>query len=105
MALNFEETRDLAKKVIREKEALEIDKPLTDQQQKDVVFLVSEMENFIKNYAAKGKQIFIYDCSKLDRHVFHGLAAAFKQQNPSFYVETRDGCQELKVDWSDKHEV
>lgn len=105
MALNFEETRDVALKIIREREALENYKTLTEQQQKDVIFLVSEMERYVSEYANKGKQVFTYDCSKLERHVFHALARAFKDDNPDFYVETRDGCQELKVDWSDKHEV
>lgn len=105
MALDFEQTRDLARKIIREKEALENEKPLTEQQKKDISFFVKEMEKYVKQYSEKGKQVFMYDCSKLERHVFHGLARAFKDENPSFYVETTDGCQELKVDWSDKHEV
>lgn len=105
MALDFEQTRDMAKKIIREREATENSKPLTEQQTKDIAFWVSEIEKYVKEYSNKGKQVFTYDCSKLDRHVFHGLARAFKDENPSFYVETRDGCQELKVDWSDKHEV
>ena len=92
-------------KIIREREALENEKPLTEQQKKDISFFVKEMEKYVKEYSEKGKQVFMYDCSKLERHVFHGLARAFKDENPSFYVETTDGCQELKVDWSDKHEV
>lgn len=103
MALNFEETRDLAKKRIMEKE--EKVKPLTEQEKSDISFFVGEMENHIKKYAEAGKQTFLYDCSKLEKHVFHSLARAFKDENPDFYVSTQDGCQELTVDWSDKHEV
>lgn len=105
MSLNFEETRDLARNIIREREAIENFKTLTEQQIKDVAFWVTEIERYVKDYAKKGKQVFTYDCSKLERHVFHALARAFKDENPDFYVETRDGVQELKVDWSDKHEV
>ena len=105
MALNFEETRDRARKIIREKEALENFKQLTEQQENDVKFWVTELERYVIDYSNRGKQTFMYDCSKLDRHVFHALARAFKDENPDFYVETRDGCQELIVDWSDKHEV
>ena len=105
MALDFEQTRDLARKIIRERESLENEKPLTEQQKKDIAFFVKEMEKYVKEYSERGKLVFMYDCSKLERHVFHGLARAFKDENPNFYVETRDGCQELRVDWSDKHEV
>jgi hypothetical protein len=105
MAIDFETTRDLAKEKIRQREATHNEKPLTEQQLKDVQFLVSEMENYIEDYANKGKQTFLYDCSKLDKNVFYALAAAFKAENPDFFVMTRGGCQELTVDWSDKHEV
>lgn len=103
MAINFEETRDLARQRLREKQRQEL--PLTEQEKNDIDFYVQEMENHIKNYANEGKQTFMYDCSKLERHIFHGLARSFKDENPEFYVATRDGCQELTVDWSDKHEV
>lgn len=105
MALDFEQTRDLARQRIREKQALEGDKPLTEQQKKDIEFFVKEMERYVQDYSNKGKQTFVYDCSKLERGVFYALARAFKDQNPSFFVMTRGGCQELTVDWSDKHEV
>ena len=105
MALDFEATRDLAKEKIREREATHNEKPLTEQQVKDVEFLVGEMEDYVQKYANQGKQTFIYDCSKLEKNVFYGLAAAFKAENPDFFVMTRGGCQELTVDWSDKHEV
>lgn len=105
MALDFNEIRDLAKQKIREQEALNEDKALTEQQQKDVEFLVSEMENYVKSYADSGKQSFLYDCSKLQRNVFRALADAFKAQNPHFFVMTKSGCQELTVDWSGKHEA
>lgn len=105
MALNFEETRDLAKQRIKEKQALEGEKPLTEQQKRDIEFFVKEMEKYVQDYSNRGKQTFMYDCSKLERHVFFALARAFKDDNPSFYVQTRDGCQELTVDWSDSHEV
>lgn len=105
MALDFAETRDLAKQKIKEREATHEEKPLTEQQKKDVEFLVGEMETYVKNYANKGKQSFLYDCSKLEKNVFYALAAAFKLENPDFFVMTRGGCQELTVDWSDKHEV
>ena len=105
MALDFEETRDLAKQRIREKSALEGDKPLTEQELKDIEFFVKEMEKYVRDYANKGKQTFLYDCSKLERNVFYALAAAFKAENPEFFVMTRGGCQELTVDWSDSHEV
>lgn len=105
MTISFEEIRDLAKKVIAEKESLHLEKPLTEQQQKDIEFLVSEMERYIKDYASRGQQKFVYDCSKLERHVFHALARSFKEVNKNFFVTTRDGCQELTVDWTGKHEV
>lgn len=103
MALDFKQTRDLAKKRIAEKE--EKIKPLTEQQKNDIQFFVGEIENYIKKYAESGKQTFLYDCSKLEKHIFYALARAFKDENPDFYVSTLDGCQELTVDWSDKHEV
>lgn len=103
MAINFEETRDLSRQKIKEKEKKEL--PLTEQQKSDILFYVQEMEGHIKTYANNGKQIFTYDCSKLDKHIFHALARAFKDENPDFYVCTKDGCQELTVDWTDKHEV
>lgn len=103
MALDFEQTRDLAKKRIAEKE--EKIKPITEQEEQDIQFFVREMEDHIKKYAESGKQTFLYDCSKLEKHIFHALARAFKDENPDFYVATQDGCQELTVDWSDKHEV
>lgn len=103
MAINFKETRDLAKQRLREKQKKEM--PLTEQEKNDIDFFVREMENYVQKYADEGKQTFMYDCSKLERHIFYGLARAFKDENPDFYVATRDGCQELTVDWSDKHEV
>lgn len=105
MALDFEQTRDLAKQRIREMEALEGDKPLTERDKQDIQFYVKQMEEHVRNYANRGKQTFLYDCSKLEKHVFYALARAFKDENPSFFVMTRGGCQELTVDWSDKHEV
>jgi len=105
MGLDFEQTRDLAKQKIREKDALEGEKPLTERQKSDIEFYVKQMEKHIQEYANRGKQTFLYDCSKLEKHVFYALARAFKDENPSFFVMTRGGCQELTVDWSDKHEV
>jgi hypothetical protein len=105
MGLDFEQTRDLAKQKIREKDALEGEKPLTERQKSDIEFYVKQMEKHILEYANRGKQTFLYDCSKLEKHVFYALARAFKDENPSFFVMTRGGCQELTVDWSDKHEV
>lgn len=105
MALNFEETRDLAKQRIKENDEAHSEKPLTQQDIKDIEFFVTEMEKYVKEYAERGKQVFMYDCSKLEKHVFYGLAAAFKAENPSFFVMTRGGCQELTVDWTDNHEV
>jgi hypothetical protein len=105
MTLNFEETRDLAKQRIREMDSKENEKELTDQEKNDIEFYVSELERYVIEYANKGKQNFLYDCSKLEKHIFYSLARAFKDENPSFFVMTRGGCQELTVDWSDKHEV
>lgn len=105
MALNFEEVRDLAKQRIREADPSENEKELSQQELNDIEFYVEEMERHIARYAEKGKQTFLYDCSKLEKHIFYSLAQAFKAENPSFFVMTRGGCQELTVDWSDKHEV
>lgn len=105
MAIDFEQTRDLAKKKIREKKSMEGDKPLTEQEKNDIQFYVKQMEGHVQNYANQGKQTFVYDCSKLQRNVFYALAEAFKAENPEFFVMTRGGCQELTVDWSDSHEV
>lgn len=105
MAIKFEEIRDLAKERIVEQKSLDAEKPLTEQQKSDIAFLVTEMEKYIIEYADEGKQVFVYDCSKLERHVFHGLARAFVETNPNFFVMTRDGVQELTVDWTGKHEV
>ena len=105
MPINFQEIRDLAKKKIQEKKSLNAEKLLTEQQKEDIKFLVTEMEKYIRQYAEQGKQSFVYDCSKLERHVFFALATEFVATNPNFFVTTRDGCQELTVDWTGKHEV
>lgn len=105
MALNFEETRDLAKQRIREMDAKEDERELTEQEKSDIQFYVEEMERHVTDYANKGKQSFLYDCSKLEKFIFYSLARAFKDENPSFFVMTRGGCQELTIDWTDKHEV
>jgi len=60
MALDFEATRDLAKQKIKEREATHEEKPLTEQEQKDVEFLVGEMETYVQKYANDGKQSFLY---------------------------------------------
>lgn len=105
MPLVFEEIKELAKKRIEEKANKDKNKSLTQEEQEQIDFYVTEMERYIQDYANNGKQKFVYDCSKLKPHVFHALAAAFKQVNKYFFVTTRDGCQELTVEWTGKNEV
>lgn len=104
MAIEFSEIRDLAKKRIAEKTKV-IVKQLTENEIKQIDFLVGDMELYIKQYANEGKQKFVYDCSRLEKHVFHALAERFKEVNKYFFVTTRDGCQELTVEWTGKNEV
>ena len=105
MPLVFEEIKNLAKKRIEEKTSKTLDKPLTQEDVDQIEFYVGEMEKYVLEYADQGKQKFMYDCSKLKPHVFHALAVAFKDANRYFFVTTRDGCQELTVEWTGKNEV
>jgi hypothetical protein len=105
MALEFEEIKELAKARIREREKLDTTKPLTEKNIKDIAFYVKQIEKYVQEYAEKGKQVFKYDCSKLEKHVFYALAAAFKEENKNFFVMVHSGCQELTIDWTGKHEV
>lgn len=105
MPLVFEEIKNLAKRRIEEKQSLNKERPLTEKEKESILFFVTEMERYIRQYADQGKQKFTYDCSKLEVHVFHALAVEFKNQNKYFFVTTRDGCQELTVEWTGKNEV
>lgn len=105
MSLNFEEIKELAKKRIIEKEQKNKIEGLTELELNDIRFYVEELERYIFEYANKGKQKFIYDCSKLKTHVFYALAVTFKEGNPGFFVTTRGGCQELTIEWTGKNEV
>jgi hypothetical protein len=105
MPLVFEEIKNLAKKRIEEKTNKAQNQVLTEDEKEQIIFYVSEMEKYVKDYANQGKQRFVYDCSKLKPHVFHALAVAFKDVNRYFFVTTRDGCQELAVEWTGKNEV
>ena len=105
VSLKFEEIKELAKKRISELERKNQVKELTPQELNDIEFFVKEIERYIFEYANKGKQKFIYDCSKLKAHVFYALAVTFKEGNPGFFVTTRGGCQELTVEWTGKNEV
>lgn len=104
MPIVFEEIRDLAKKRIAEKTKVVV-KNLTEREMQEITFFIGDMERYIKQYANEGKQKFVYDCSKLEKHVFHALAEKFKEVNKYFFVTTRDGCQELTVEWTGKNEV
>lgn len=105
MSIDFEEIKNLAKKRIAEKQIKLKPEELSERDKENINFYITQMETFIRKYADEGKQQFIYDCSKLKLHVFHGLAAEFKKRNGNFFVTTRDGCQEMVVDWSGSHEV
>lgn len=105
MALDFNDIKELAKKRIQEKKNLNVKKSLTKKEKESVTFYVGEIEKYILKYAEDGKQVFKYDCSNLEKHVFHELAKAFKEQNKLFFVMTNDGCQELTIDWTGKNEV
>jgi hypothetical protein len=105
MPLVFEEIKNLAKQRIQEKENKTLNKTLTEDDKEQIEFYVAEMEKYVKDYANQGKQRFVYDCSKLKPHVFHALAVAFKEVNRYFFVTTRDGYQELAVEWTGKNEV
>lgn len=105
MALDFNDIKELAKKRIEEKKNLNVKKTLSKKEKENILFYVKEIEKYILEYAESGKQVFRYDCSKLEKHVFHELAKAFKEQNKLFFVMTNDGCQELTIDWTGKNEV
>jgi hypothetical protein len=108
--LNFEEikklTEDAKKKaVIERKEAsTKIKIALTPEEDKRVVGWVKELEKYIKQWAEQGHSLFMYDCSKLQVHLFEEIALVFKQKNPHFYVETRGGTQMIRVTWDGKNE-
>jgi len=105
MTINFEEIRDLAKKRIAEKEVKLKPEELSEADKRNIERWILEIESYIEKYADQGKQKFIYDCSKLKKHIFHALAYEFKKKNGNFFVTTQDGCQEMVFDWTGKHEV
>lgn len=108
--LDFEEikklTDDAKKKAVQEKKvaSTKFKIELTDAEHKHVSNWVKELEKHIKEWAVKGHTLFMYDCSKIQGHLFEEIALVFKQKNPLFYVETRGGTQMIKVTWDGKNE-
>lgn len=105
MALDFEEIKSTAKKVIAEKQKNITDIPITDLDRSNIDFYVNDLESHIKEYASEGEQKITYDCSKLKRHIFFAFANEFKLRNPLFFVVTSSGDQRLIVEWTGKSEV
>lgn len=105
MSLDFEEIKNLANKRIEEKKIKLKPEELTERDRQNVDYYISQIEGYIRQYADEGKQKFVYDCSKLKLHIFHALAVTFKEKNGNFFVTTQDGCQEMVIDWTGKHEV
>lgn len=66
---------------------------------------VKEVEKYVAKFASNGSDKFLYDCSKIDTHLFYETALRFKMRNPKFYVETHGGTQMLVVQWNGKNEV
>lgn len=105
MPLDFEQVKNLAKQRIAEKQKNITDIPITDLDRSNIDFYVSDLEEYIRNYADEGEQKITYDCSKLKRHIFFAFANEFKLRNPLFFVVTSAGDQRLIVEWTGKSEV
>lgn len=105
MALVFEQIKNLANKKIKEELEKNKVKELTEREKRHVLFYLKDIESRILELAKDGYQRFVYDCSKLEAHIFHAIAVEFKKQSPGFFVTTQDGCQELVVEWTGKNEV
>lgn len=103
MVLNYKEIREATKKA----NELEIKKdiPLTEKEINKIQYYIDDMEEYIKDLSANGKDRFFYDCSKIAENVFYGLAKQFKKQNPLFFVTTESGIQRITIEWSGKNEV
>lgn len=99
-------TKEAKKKAILERKMVSKEPiPLTDEEKKKVAHWVKEIEKYVKQWAAQGNTKFIYDCSKIDLHVFVELGQSFKNANPRFYVETHLGKHTITITWDGKNEV
>lgn len=110
VVLDFEQikklTLDAKKKAAESRKVIPKEKiVLTDEENKQVIKWTKELEKYVQQWATKGEDKFLYDCSKIPFYLFKEIAQCFKEKNPKFYVETHDGTQMIVVMWHGKNEV
>jgi hypothetical protein len=103
MSLDYKDVCDTTKKIA----ALlkQDEKPLTEKEKTKILFYIDDMEKHILDIAKTGKNIFVYDCSKLTKKMFVDIAEEFKERNPLFFVLQDSGIQMLTIQWGMTNEV
>jgi hypothetical protein len=103
MGLDYSAVREKTKNATNVVKKLDV--PLTEKELIKIDSYINDMESHILSFAEKGKDKFVYDCSKISEKMFFELALKFKNKNPYFYVVQHHFLQTITVDWSGDNEV
>lgn len=93
------------KKLSENSQVKEKEKPvITQEEQENIDFWISEMARHIELQAKKGLKHFVFDCSRMERYLFLETAHQFKQKYYLFYVLKDGGRQYITIRWSEDYE-